>query len=250
MTDKSKRTFLKKIGLVISTGILSFPFINALQGIKFNDLTYQSTVRTTGVSSILAPYKNLYIENNITNPNYQIDVTADKLVLENVSGIQTEIQSISFTLDLTTSGLNGLDTGSEAISTWNHIWAIRDSSNNIGGLLSTSSDINSITFPSGYSYAGYLGAIQNNSSGNFISLVQKNNWAVRDSIAAMVELSQTSYTLLDLSNCIPSTATYVAGGHYGKDNNAEYYIISVSPTLAGIGSYGFRSRVHVWNQGE
>ena len=66
-----------------------------------------------------------------------------------------------------TAGTNqgGLDTGSEANSTWYHVWAIlKDSDYSVDYLFSTSAT--APTMPSGYTYKRRLGSIYNDSSGN------------------------------------------------------------------------------------
>ncbi|MBI5179182.1 MAG: hypothetical protein HZA04_07990 [Nitrospinae bacterium] len=59
---------------------------------------------------------------------------------------------------------------------WVHIWAIYNPvTNTIAGLFSLSAT--APTLPSGYTHKAYVGAVYNNSSGNFISFFQRNNQA-------------------------------------------------------------------------
>ncbi|KKL95613.1 hypothetical protein LCGC14_1852840, partial [marine sediment metagenome] len=101
---------------------------------------------------------------NVTNPTYQIDVgpgacrdDADSYDLKNTSTI---------TIDITVSGVNGLDTGSEAASTRYYIWIIEDvDSDTIAGLLSISDS--APTMPAGYTIQHNTGSIWNDADSNF-----------------------------------------------------------------------------------
>lgn len=72
-------------------------------------------------------------------------------------------------ISITTTGVNGLDTGTEA-SGWYYIWAIGTGSSAPKGLLSTSAF--SPTMPPGYTYKRLIGSVYNDLSGNFVPFVQ------------------------------------------------------------------------------
>lgn len=59
-------------------------------------------------------------------------------------------------MDITRAGLGGLDTGTEAIDTWYHIWVISNGSI-VSGLLSASPDAPEM--PQNQTYKAYVGAI-------------------------------------------------------------------------------------------
>jgi hypothetical protein len=153
-----------------------------------------------------APSRDLLITNNATNPNYQLDIDATSITLISASGNLYKVSGINLTVDITASGANGLDTGSEAASTWYHVYVIWNGST-IAGLLSTSST--APTMPSGYTHKGYVGAIYNWSSGNFITVRQRgyavacgNNLDINNGTAA----SATSFAIQ-----VPTTAKYWSG---------------------------------------
>jgi len=77
------------------------------------------------------------------------------------------------TIDITVSGANGLDTGTEAADTWYAVFVIGDSSgsNPPAGLLSTSAG--SPTLPSGYDKFRRVGWVRNNASSNFLKFYQR-----------------------------------------------------------------------------
>jgi hypothetical protein len=114
-------------------------------------------------------------------------------------------------VDITASGANGLDTGSEANSTWYYVWVIGKGDGTTAGLLSTSST--SPTMPSGYVYKRRVGSIRNNGSGNIIEFYQHSSGGARkvmyrNGIQSSGDLSiTTTYQSLDLSSLIPPTAS-------------------------------------------
>lgn len=102
------------------------------------------------------------------------------LVAGNLSGLVVTVNSavavtvtaslgLSVSASLTTSGANGLDTGTEANSTWYHVWVIWNGST-AAALLSLSAT--SPTMPSGYVNKVRVGAIRNDASGNLWRTIQ------------------------------------------------------------------------------
>ncbi len=81
----------------------------------------------------------------------------------------------ALTADITTSGAGGLDTGSEAASTWYAVHVIADSSgvNPVDALLSLSAT--APTLPAGYDVSRRLGWARNDGGSNFIDFVQFGN---------------------------------------------------------------------------
>lgn len=118
-------------------------------------------------------------------------------------------------IDITASGANGLDAGSEAASAWYAVHVIGDSSrvNPTAGLFSLSAD--SPTLPSGYDIARRVGWVRNDSAGDFVGWRQKGNGTVRRyyydaTFAARRVLSNgnaTTYTTVDCSGIMPETAS-------------------------------------------
>jgi hypothetical protein len=171
---------------------------------KFNPFTKKMDYYTSGGIGL---YSNLSIKNNTTNPNYQMDISATTVLLEDSSKAILRIDTLSETVDITASGVNGLDTGSEAGSTWYHIWAIAKADGTKDCLLSTSAT--APTLPAGYTYKAYLGAVYNNASGNFVSFKQYDKSVVTDMVVSLSGGAETSYTSISLATCIPTTAKKV-----------------------------------------
>jgi len=180
-------------------------------------------------------YVNLSIKNNSTNPNYQMDVSATTILLENSSKAILRIDALSETVDITASGVNGLDTGSEAGSTWYHIWAIAKADGTKDCLLSASAT--APTLPDGYTYKAYLGAVYNDSGSNFDPIAQVNNTVVGSLTWLVTDGTQTSLTSVDASTVVPSTAKAVCiDGRANTVSGAGTVALQLACDSAGTGA--------------
>ena len=157
----------------------------------------------------LAPHQNLAVINDGTNPNYQMDITADEITLFDGTSRVKNYSSVSETVDITSSGVDGLDTGSEASSTWYYIWIISKEDDTVASLLSTSAT--APTMPTDYVYKGLVGAVYNNSSSNFDVITQTNNHVARASHAVVSAGTATSITSVSLTGIVPPNARVVSG---------------------------------------
>lgn len=181
-------------------------------------------------------FNNLIITNNATNPNYQVDVNADEEILfETTTGASKKFTTADLTISIATSGANGLDTGSEAASTWYHIWVIGKTDGTKAGLLSLSST--APTMPSGYTYKAYAGAIYNDASSNFIKIYQKEKWVARDTRNVLTAGTATTPTAIDITTAVPPTAKKAIGLfwiHYVSTNRNLSVCARVSSTNLNI----------------
>lgn len=170
-------------------------------------VTYDGTVYTTAAVTSKAPvgtFSNL----SITRPTAAtVDVDADSIVLADSSNVKYEATSVNLTLDITASGANGLDTGSEA-NVWYYIWVIYNGTT-VAGLLSASSTLGTITLPSGYTYGALVGAVKN-TSGDFVDFIQTGNQYWYSAWPSMGSGTVTIYTSLDITNYVPSALSNVA----------------------------------------
>ncbi len=74
-------------------------------------------------------------------------------------------------VDITVGGVNGLDAGAEAPSTWYYVWLIKNLVTGVvAGLLSLSST--APTMPVGFTTKRRIGVIRNDGAGNFLNFKQ------------------------------------------------------------------------------
>jgi len=130
--------------------------------------------------------------------------------------------SANKTVDISTSGANGLDTGSEAADTWYYLYVIQKSSDlTTNALISATNESSSgtITQPTGYDRKRQLPiAVRNNSSSNFLEFYVDSGWPQRPEIWYQEDIgdglivldnnvlnsgSATSNTDVDCSSLIP-----------------------------------------------
>ena len=175
-------------------------------GTASKKLTLDADVRASVVAATFYGYKNLAIDYVSAST---ATVTADEVFLQNSDGFIKRFTSLSETVDITKSGANGLDTGSEAVSTWYHIWAIGKEDGTLDCLLSLSAT--APTMPAGYTYKIYLGAVYNNASGNFNEMYQRNNEVVCATVVVVNGGTSTTFASTSLAAAIPATARSIFG---------------------------------------
>lgn len=122
--------------------------------------------------------------------------------------------SSAITVHITTSGKNGLDTGSEASSTWYYVWLIyNETTGEVAGLLSISRT--NPTMPTGFTEKVLIGTIRNGTSSNFLKF-----YSIRKSQGNMVNYLEnadstlriltsggaTSFSDVILSSLVPPTS--------------------------------------------
>lgn len=184
--------------------------------------------------------RGLIVRNNVTNPSHQIDIIADEIVLQDNSGVPYRATAVNLSFSIIASGAGGLDTGTEAASTWYYIWVIYNGTT-VTGLLSISST--SPTMPTGYTYKALVGAIYNNASSNFLTTYQQGNKTRCPSGSfTIVELGSTSKSLISL---VPVTAKLLIFISTNDTANAQFWL---APNSAGD-YYTMYSSAGEYNQG-
>lgn len=186
----------------------STQFIEITRGYGVDNASFQAyhEIPLSLSGSKLTEQENLAI----TRPSVAtVTITADRVVLRNASGYAKLFSSVNVTPDITVSGAGGLDTGTEANSTWYHIWLIGQSDGTLSAVFSTSTT--TPTLPSGYTFYGYVGALYNNSIGNFREINQLGNVVTEEINTVVSAGSQTSYVNISLATAVPPTATAIFG---------------------------------------
>ena len=109
-------------------------------------------------------YNDLLVKRNAGAAASKVDISFDEMYL---GWMKTGSQS--FTLDITASGLLGLDTGSENTDLWYYIWIIAKADGTVSAILSASST--APTMPLGYTFKRLVSMVRN-TSGNFVDFYQ------------------------------------------------------------------------------
>lgn len=172
----------------------------------------------------------LDVSRNVANPLSQVDISAGSCRSDDDT---TNIYATGpVTVNLAASGLNGLDVGAEAVSTWYHVWLVANPTTGAyGGLFSLSPT--APTLPVSYTVKRYLGVVYNNAAGDFwlwkvITKGRTREYLYSDENEANIRLitagPATVWTDLDASNFIPPTS--VTGKfnvmHFSAANGVNY----------------------------
>lgn len=162
------------------------------------------------IPAISRIYK-LKIINNTASPNSKMGVTVVRVIAEDGSGNLVQGSNLSVTVDITTSGANGLDTSTEASATHYAIYMIYNPTTTVwAGLLSAS--YTSPTLPSGFTYKELVGSIRNDGSSNFVRSVQYDN--VVSLVPQLIFnnlVGITSWTEQSISGAVPPIAIKANG---------------------------------------
>ncbi|NWA10690.1 phage tail protein [Pseudomonas gingeri] len=110
--------------------------------------------------SVVGTYKALTA--SASGLNSLVSVAADQLVVGNEVSSKT-LGTLNLSINASASGVNGLDTGILAASTWYYVWVIWNGSS-VAGLLSLSST--TPTMPNGYTHKGLVSVIRTDASAN------------------------------------------------------------------------------------
>lgn len=195
----------------------------------------------------IASGRNIASRTNSVTPNTKLDITTDEIVLQATSFDKFTVRSVSVTADCTTTGANGLDTGSLATTTWYYGWVIAKIDGTIAALVSTSNS--SPTMPSGYTYKALVSAVRTDGASHFIKFRQFGNAVYYEARQLALNVgSSTTEATVNVSSFIPPNAlsfqigalfTATAGSGSGTDtctlryiSGSDFYALSAY-TIAG-----------------
>lgn len=214
---------------------------------KFHLAIYDSTddvIELISVLSIITPVavvgstRNLHIRSKSGSEDTTLEISADEIVLKN--GINDAVVA-AFTstseLVITASGDLGLDTGSEATSTWYYIWAFYDESDGSTTYKFSTSSTNPTA--GDYTHKALIGAIYNNSSGNLIKINQRDRWVdteVQNVLDDGQAATANTWESLSLTGEVPSIAVSIRGifGHTANVNPSTDSI-AIAADANGVG---------------
>lgn len=169
----------------------------------------------------------LVIGNNATTPNSVIDIAADSAVMTN-SGTPFYASPISVSINTSTTGANGLDTGSRAANTWYNLFLI---SNGGGYAALASLSATAPTMPSGYTYLLRVGAMLTDGSGNFYRTKQRGARAQYQIVSG----SNTA-TYPVIVNTVPGVGSYTSTSvlNFLPPTAKELFFQLIQNTLTGV----------------
>ena len=152
-----------------------------------------------------------------------LDISAGYVMVENTAGEVLKLENVNVTIDLSNSGEGGLDTGSEASSTFYYGFIIHDGSA-VSGLVSTSRT--APLMPSGFSFRGLVTAAFNDGSLDILNYRQVDKRAIldvtkQDQPAVTVGTTASLHTL----TAPPDTIAFI-DVNFGTANSGSWLLIT------------------------
>lgn len=175
--------------------------------------------------------------------SYYVLLNEDSSVVSD-DGTRVMIVPSDIQVDITVSGKNGLDTGSETPDAWYYVWMIMDiDTEEVAGLLSLSST--SPVMPAGFTKKRLVSAVRNQ-GGDFRTYTQvEGELFYHDEILVNSAVATTNWTSLILTTEVPpisSTAIMVSSQRREPPDPvlavADYVYVAPDSTLSGAGSGG------------
>ena len=205
----------------------------------------RTTLSAASIANLRGHIDGLTLSNNGTDANNDIDIAAGVCTDDTGADIITLSSTLTKRLDASWavgSGNGGLDTGSEANSTWYHLWAIKRSDTGVSDVLFSTS-ATAPTMPASYDRKRRIGAVYNNSSGNIDAFLQVGDYFLwtqnptpNTSSTALISANGTLFTL-QVPASLTIEATVNAWGADGTGN--QIYLSSPNaPDLSATATAG------------
>ena len=211
-----------------------------------------------GVTATVGSVRNFVM--NVASASSTATATADEIVVEStLGGVAFKIGSFNNTINLSITGVGGMDTGTAPISGYVSLYAIYNPTTLASGLLacnvttSSGSIYSGANMPSGYTMSALVSTWITNSSGQFVQGQQIDRLLTFSARQALNTTSTSvSITSLSLSSVVPPNAKLISGdirvqNATSTGGNFSCQISSTSPPTGqhllagyiGSGSSGF-----------
>lgn len=175
-----------------------------------------------------------------------VSIGADAVALFNSSGNMFGAASVSLTFTATSSGANGLDTGSIANGNYFLFVIYNPTTGTVASLGSLSAT--APTLPSGYTYKRRVGWFVYSSS--TIINFQQHNFTGTWAASRIVINGASTLVSVSIAGFVPATATKVRGFLVTNNNNAEVLDTNNNPLVsvaaAPVGSCGWYYEGAIW----
>lgn len=212
-------------------------------GVDYYDQQDFMRIASMPAHNTLCPHARLRIDYASAST---VAVAADAVVLSDSAGHLKRFTSLSETLNIANTGANGRDVtenaGAEQASAWYHVWAIGKSDGTLDVFASQAcypggSSIYSV-LPSGYVWAGYIGAVYNDGSSNLIQLQQRGDIVTRTQLTVVSNGAATTMTSVSLAAGIPQTAREVRAILSVLNSTASFVAVNGNLAANSGGGYG------------
>lgn len=188
--------------------------------------------------NILCPHTRLSLAPSTISAQV---ASAEAVVLYDAAGHARRFNALSDTVNIANTGANGRDVidngGLEQASVWYHLFAIGKNDGTLDTFASQVGYPGSPTsiftrLPSGYVWAGYLGAVYNDAGSNLVAIYQRGARVIQNTVTVLSAGAATATTAVSLAAAIPQTAQTVDLNVYtynpGGTGDAVAFIMPLS----------------------
>ena len=239
----TKKTLFQTIKTAIQTitGLTAKSVLSVNDELLINDsaesfspkkVTVQTVIDAVAGAGIVPVFKEgCTLSNNGGDPTNDIDIAVGKWTDSTLEEIM-ELES-PLTIQLDVAGLNGLDTGAKANSTWYYVYLIKRLDNGtVSGLFSASAT--SPTLPANYSVFRKIGAVVTDGAGAIRGFFQKgNDFTLKLNAIIINGVTASTSAVLTTVICPPNEKAKIvfmmADGTTGA--TTRYYALVSSPLV-------------------
>ena len=182
LTAGNMPAFSGDISTLAGTTIAALANVNVNPG-QYGSITQLSSLNTDAKGRILsisqstvavAPAASRSALKIQVTSSTALTVVASSITMVSAAGAAISKTAINYTINTATVGLNGLDTGTLAASTWYYVYAVTNGTTT-GVVLSTSSTAPNASITNTYPYYARIGSVVTNASSLLIGTLQYGN---------------------------------------------------------------------------
>ncbi|WP_430229413.1 hypothetical protein [Paraburkholderia tropica] len=179
-------------------------------------------------------------------------LTADEIIVETaLGGVRYCLPSFSKTINLSTTGAGGMDTGTAPVSGYVALYAIYNPTTGTAALLATNATsaaqpnvYGGANMPSGYTASALVSVWPTNSSSQFVIGYQRDR--VVQTVGAFAlssSATHASLTSLSITGCVPPNAKSISGQLQISSTSASNMSITIAADANGAGQQNISAPV-------
>ena len=211
---------------------------------------YADRMGTIGVSSNL-------VANNLSAASASVTWTADEITVGTaLGGASAKIGNFNATCNLSTTGLNGMDTGTAPVSGYVAVYAIYNPATQASGTLATNatSAVAPTVYAGGHPVSGFtesalISVVPTSAASLFVIFSQQGRAIdIAQTTAAYTATFYSNFTALSVSSIIPKNAKTVNGAMSASSSLANYDPYAAIASAANSNAIGaFQTNANVPN---
>jgi hypothetical protein len=204
------------------------------QGYDLRTIAHRVQRNKIDNKSLTQYYKNVLAANNTTNPNYQVDFSAEAFVIDGIM-----LENISGTADLTTDLRSGL---TEQASTWYYLWIFTEGTGS-SYTWRFDTDATTPTYPDGFTKGRVITDVYNGSGQDFRPYSQRNEYVIFDTVISLNAGGAATKTEIDVSSIIPANSNRFLLFIDSVSTGTGTRISSIYEDIGGVSNYPRRVAV-------